>query len=43
VLEPEIVAELESLLERERATVPASPHRLNGGNVTATPTETGGR
>ena len=28
VLEPEVVAELESLLEQEDAAVPASPHRL---------------
>ncbi len=30
VLEPEIVAELESLLAREQAAVPASPHKLEG-------------
>ena len=28
VLEPELVAELEALLDKSRATVPASPHEL---------------
>ncbi len=33
VLEPEVVAELESLLDRERADVPASPHAMAAENL----------
>jgi manganese/zinc/iron transport system permease protein len=38
VLEPEVIAELESLLEGQRAEVPASPHELTaiGGGAAAT-------
>jgi manganese/zinc/iron transport system permease protein len=36
VLEPDVVAELEALLEQERVTVPQSPHTLIGTNPTPT-------
>jgi manganese/zinc/iron transport system permease protein len=41
VLAPEIVSELESLLEREQASVPASPHEMRVSAVDESPAESG--
>ncbi len=43
VLEPEVIAELESLLERERASVPASPHELGVPAIVSPPADSGDR
>lgn len=42
VLEPEIVAELELLLEREQISLPDSPHALNGDSPELAATSQGG-
>ncbi len=42
VLEPEIIAELESLLERKHASIPESPHPLHESPESVSPSEQGG-